>query len=85
MIYQYPDNLRAVPVLWFWELKHVVIIGVGLLVSVFAFAAISTIIPLALSAAFAFFTIRMDDRTILDYIKHSFNYFIVGQQSFFWR
>lgn len=85
MIYQYPDNLRAKPVLWFWELKHIVILGVSLLLSVLAFSTIRSLIPLALSAVFAFLTIRMDDRTILDYINHSIQYFIAGQRTYFWR
>jgi len=85
MNYQYPDNLRAKPVLWCWQLKHVVIIGVCLLLSVLAFSTIQTLIPLVLSGVFAFLTIRMDDRTILDYINHSAQYFLAGQQLFFWR
>ena len=84
MNYQYPDNLKAKPVLWFWELKHIVIIGVLLIISFLIFSSIQTLIPLALSAGFAFLTIRMDDTTILDYIKRCFQYFI-GQQIYIWR
>ena len=83
--YQYPDNLRAKPVLWFWELKHIVVIGVCAIISVLAFSLTKSVIPLVLAAVYAFLTIRMDDRTILDYIKHSVQYFIAGQQTFFWR
>ena len=30
-MYIYPDNLRAKPTLWLWELRDLGVIGVGLL------------------------------------------------------
>jgi hypothetical protein len=85
MNYQYPDNLRAKPTLWLWELKHVTVLGVALLLSVLAFSQLHTPVLLAITAACAFFTIRVDDTTILDYIKNSINFFIGKQQIFLWR
>lgn len=85
MEYTYPDNLKARPVLWFWELRHVSILGVCLLLSVLAFAQLRTLLPLALSALFAFLTIRLEDMTILEYIRFSVRFFITGQQLFLWR
>ena len=35
-MYIYPDNLKAKPKLWLWELKDIVVIGIGLLFSVLA-------------------------------------------------
>lgn len=85
MEYAYPDNLKARPVLWFWELRHVAVVGVCLLLSVLAFAQLGTLVPLVASAVFAFLTIRMEDMTILDYIRFSVRYFLTGQQLFYWR
>lgn len=85
MIYQYPDNLKSKPVLWLWELKHISILGVALLLSVLALSQLGTLMPLVISAVFAFLTIRMDDMTILDYIKSSVRFFITNQQLFYWR
>ena len=85
MEYAYPDNLKARPVLWFWELRHVSILGVCLLLSVLAFATLEMLLPLVLSALFAFLTIRLEDMTILEYIRFSVRFFITGQQLFLWR
>ena len=35
-MYIYPDNLKAKPKLWLWELKDIAIIGIGFLLSVLA-------------------------------------------------
>ena len=35
-MYIYPDNLKAKPKLWLWELRDVGVIGAGLLLSVLA-------------------------------------------------
>jgi hypothetical protein len=85
MNYQYPDNLRAKPTLWLWELKHVTVLGVVLLLSVLAFSQLHTPVLLAITAVGAFLTIRMDDTTILDYIRNCIRFFITKQQIYFWR
>lgn len=85
MEYAYPDNLCARPILWFWELRHITILGVCLLLSALAFAQIGTLLPLVLSALFAFLTIRLEEMTILEYICFSVRFFITGQQLFLWR
>jgi hypothetical protein len=85
MNYQYPDNLRAKPTLWLWELKHITVLGVALLLSVLAFSQLRTPVLLAITAVGAFLTIRVDDITILDYIISSINFFIYKQQIYYWR
>jgi len=85
MNYQYPDNLRAKPTLWLWELKHVTIIGICLLLSVLTFSQLRTLVPLAITAVGAFLTIRVDDITLLDYIKSCIYFFMSKQQTYYWR
>ena len=85
MEYAYPDNLCARPVLWFWELRHVAVLGLCLLLSVLAFATLEILLPLVLSALFAFLTIRLEEMTILEYIRFSIRFFLTGQQVFYWR
>ena len=85
MEYAYPDNLKARPTLWLWELRHIAFIGAGFLLSVLAVAQLGTLVPFVVSAVFAFVTIRMDEMTILDYIRYSVCFFLIGQQLFFWR
>jgi hypothetical protein len=83
--YQYPDNLKAKPTLWLWELKHITVLGMALLLSVLAFSQLRTPVLLAITAVGAFLTIRVDDITILDYIRNCINFFITKQQIYYWR
>ena len=53
-MYIYPENLKAKPKLWFWHLKDVAIIGLALLVSVFALAQGVGFTPLALNSRESF-------------------------------
>ena len=57
-MYIYPDNLTAKATLWLWELRDVGIIGVGLLISVFALAQLRFFVPIVLTALYAFLSIR---------------------------
>ena len=56
----YPDNLKAKAVLWLWELRDIGIIGIGLLISVFALAQLGFYPPLVLTALYAFLSIRFE-------------------------
>ena len=50
-MYLYPDNLKAKATLFLWELRDVGIIGVGLLLSVFALAQLRFFLPIVATAA----------------------------------
>lgn len=78
----YPQNMRASATLWLWSLKDFAIIVVGALFSAMVLATTRILIPAVLTAAFAFFSIRNDDTTILDFIKYAVKYFISTQQYF---
>lgn len=39
----------------------------------------------ALTLCFGFLTIRMDDATVLDFLKYAVRYFISSQQIYDWR
>ena len=60
--------------LWLWELRDIGIIGVGLLISV-----------LALTAVYAFLSIRFDGTSILDFLKYAAAFLITKQQFYDWR
>ena len=49
-MYLYPDNLKAKATLFLWELRDVGIIGVGLLLSVFALAQLRFFLPIVATA-----------------------------------
>jgi hypothetical protein len=84
-LYIYPDNLRAKAILWLWELRDIGIIGIGCLISVFALAQLGILIPIVLTAAYAFLSIRFEDTSILDFISYAVAFFIGKQQTYEWR
>lgn len=84
-MYMYPDNLKAKATLWLWELKDIGIIGVGLLISVFALAQLRFMPPIVITAVYAFLTIQFEDTSILDFIRYACTFFILKQQMFEWR
>ena len=83
--YIYPQNLKAQAKLWLWNLKDLCIIGVAVLISVFSLSQIKFALPLAFTLVYAFLTVRLDDMSVLDYIKRAAKFFITTQQYFTWR
>ena len=84
-MYMYPDNLKAKATLWLWELKDIGIIGVGLLISVFALSQTGILRPIVLTAVYAFLAIRFEDTSILDFIRYACAFFILKPQMYEWR
>ena len=84
-MYIYPDNLKAKARLWLWELRDVAIIGGALLLAVFALAQGGSFIPLICAAVYAFLSIRMEDTSILDFLRYAARFLILQPQSFEWR
>jgi len=81
----YPDNLKAKATLWLWELKDIGIIGVGLLISVFALAQLGFMPPIVITAVYSFLTIQFEDTSILNFISYACAFFLLKQQKFEWR
>ena len=77
--------MRTQTKLWLWSLKDIIILGIALTISVVSWSKLGFIIPAALTAVYAILTMRMDENSILDYIKCSWRYFISTQQYFEWR
>ena len=61
------------------------VIGVCGLLSVLALAQLHTPLLLGITAGYAFLTIRMDDQTILDFLRNAVKFFISTQQHFTWK
>ena len=80
----YPDNLKSKATLWLWALRDLAIIGIGSLISVFALSQLGFFVPIVLTAAYAFLSIRMDDTSILDFLRYAVRYFLLQQQSYSW-
>lgn len=84
-IYYYPYNLKSQAKLWLWNLRDIVIIGVALLLSVLALTQIKLVFPLAMTLVYMFLSIRLDDTSILDFIRQGVEYFLLTQQYYEWK
>jgi len=84
-MYIYPDNLKSKAVMWLWELKDLGIIAIGTIISVLALSQVRLIVPLVITAVYAFLAIRLDDTSILQFIKNAYKFFIGKKQVYEWR
>lgn len=84
-IYIYPENLKAKAMLWLWTLRDVAIIGVGLIISVLALAYGGFLPPLVVTVLFAFLSVRVEDASILDFLRHAICFLFLKQQYYEWR
>lgn len=83
--YIYPQNMRTQAKLWFWNLKDVIILAIALTISVVSWAKLGFILPAALTLGYAFLSIRMDEYSVLDFIRRAWRYFVSTQQYFEWK
>ena len=83
--YLYPQNLKASANMWFWSLKDFAILGIAALLSILILVELHVLLPAAATLCFAFLSIRMDETTILDYLRYAARYFLTTQQYFEWR
>ncbi len=83
--YLYPQNMRTQAKLWFWGLKELIILGVALTISVVSWAKLGFVVPAAITLVYGFLTMRIDESSILDYLKRATKYFISTQQYFVWK
>lgn len=85
MNYIYPENLKAKPTMWLWSLKNFVILAFCALVSIVFLIHWHKLIQFAFLMLYGFLTIRMDDATVMDFLKYAVQYFISTQQEYRWR
>lgn len=83
--YLYPQNLKAAASLWLWSLKDFAILGIAALLSVVALVQLRLVLPAAVTLCYGFLTIRMDDTTVMDFIRYAVRYFISTQQYYEWK
>ena len=83
--YIYPQNLKATANLWLWGLRDFCIIGIAALLPVVILVHMRFFIPAVATLCYAFLTIRMDETTVLDYMKYVVKFLISTQQYFEWR
>lgn len=84
-IYIYPEKLRASVKLWFWNVRDFIIICGGIILSVIVLVNLWNIILFAVTACYAFVTVRADEMSIMDYLFNAVKFFVTSQQLYFWR
>ena len=84
-LYYYPENLAAKATFWLWELRDLVIVVFGVLLSILALTQAGILLPLVATALFAFLSIRFDGVCILDFIRYALSFFLLTPQLFEWR
>lgn len=83
--YLYPQNLKATANLWLWGLRDFAILGIAAMLSVAALCYTGLVLPAAATLCFGFLTIRLDETTVLDFIRYAVRYFLSTQQYYEWR
>ena len=81
--YLYPQNLKATANMWLWSLRDFAIMSIAMLLSVLILANTRIVIPLAVTLCFGFLTIRLEETTVMDFIRYAIKYFISTQQEFY--
>ena len=80
-----PQNLKATARAWLWGLRDFTILCIALLLSLVVLVQLRIALPAAGTLCFGFLTIRLEDTTILDFLRCCLRYFLSTQQEFFWR
>lgn len=83
--YRYPRGLKASPKLGLWNIRDVVKIGIFLLLSVLLWVNTGIVFPLALTAVYAFLSIRLNDSSVADYLRKGFRFFVFSTQYYIWK
>ena len=83
-IYIYPQNLKATANLWLWSMRDFVILAIAVLLSAVILVQLKTVMLAAVTLCYGFLTIRMDDTTVLDFMRYAVKYLISTQQYFEW-
>ena len=84
-IYIYPNDLKAKPTLWLWALRDVAVIGVCLVLSVLALVELGLLLPLICTVLYAFLSIRLEEASILDFLRYAASFLFLKQQYYEWR
>ena len=83
--YLYPQNLKATANLWLWSLKDFGILGILALPAIVLLVQFGLLLPAVCVLCYGFFTIRMDETTIMEFLKCAVRYFLITEQYYEWR
>lgn len=81
----FPTNLKAKPKMWLWELRSLAVIGVGLILSVLVLANGFSWGPLIVTALYTFLSIKVEETSVLDFLRFAADFLFLKQQYYEWR
>lgn len=81
----YPENLKARATVWLWALRDIAVIGVCALFSIFALVRAGLLLPLVITALYAFLSIQLEGASILDYLRCAACFLCFKQQFYIWE
>ena len=82
--YNYPKYMKANENLWQWRFRDFAILGIALLLSAVLLVQFGLLPPAAMTLCFGFLTIRLEDVTVLDFLRWAGQYFLFSQQYYEW-
>ena len=77
--------MKAKPTLWLWALRDVAVIGICLVLSVRALVELRLVPPLIITVLYAFLSIRLEEASILDFLRYAACFLFIKQQYFEWK
>jgi len=83
--YLYPQNLKAAANLWLWGLKDFAVLVVAALIAVLILVNTGILTPVVAVLTYAFMTIRLEEVTVMDFLRYAIKFFITTQQYYEWR
>lgn len=83
--YIYPQNMKTDARLWFWGLKDILTLALALTISVILQVKFGFISPAGITLLYGVLSMRIDETSVLDYIRRAFRYFLTEQQYFEWK
>ena len=83
--YIYPECSKTTALRLLSGFRDLIIICAGIVLSVIVLVNLWNIIPFAVTACYAFVTVRADDMSIMDYLFNAVKFFVTSQQLYFWR
>ena len=83
-MYIYPSNLKSRASLFLWQLKDIAIIVILTVLGVLMLSQTKSPVLLAIAAAYAFLSIRFEEKSILDYLRYAWCFCVSKQQFYLW-
>lgn len=83
--FYYPKNLKASPMVWYWSVKDIVILGVLGFVAIVLGTLLRSIYVVCIPMVWAVLSARLDDKTVWEVLRYIVRFFLTGQQKFYWN